>query len=186
MVARIPAKFEDWTPPWADGEFDEEKAAKLIFGLSTDKQKLSDSVTTVKAEKATVVEELESTKKDLEAAQAKGDNSGEITKLQDKVKGLEGDLAKATTRNLQVEVAIEKKIPLAQAKRLAGSTKEELEADADEFLKDFSPQAGGEHEQDEDETDRLSSAPRLSTPGDHTRQDTTAFDISKAVASIPR
>ncbi len=45
--------------------------------------------------------------------------------------------AKADLRALKVEVAFEKGLTQAQAKRLVGSTREELVADADEILVDF-------------------------------------------------
>ena len=43
----------------------------------------------------------------------------------------------AELRALRIEVAAEKGLTPAQAKRLVGATKEELEADADEILTDF-------------------------------------------------
>ena len=45
----------------------------------------------------------------------------------------------AEARALRHEVAAAKGLTPAQAKRLAGTTKEELEADADEILADFAP-----------------------------------------------
>lgn len=45
--------------------------------------------------------------------------------------------ADAEMRATRLEVAHEKGLTPAQAKRLVGSTKEELEADADEILRDF-------------------------------------------------
>jgi membrane protein involved in colicin uptake len=49
----------------------------------------------------------------------------------------------AEAKALKYEVAAEKGVPLAQAHRLQGSTKEELEKDADAFLKDVKPGGGG-------------------------------------------
>jgi hypothetical protein len=49
----------------------------------------------------------------------------------------------AETKALKYEVAAEKGVPLAQAHRLQGTTKEELETDADAFLKDVKPGGGG-------------------------------------------
>lgn len=45
----------------------------------------------------------------------------------------------AETRALRLEVAFEKGLTPAQAKRLVGATKEELESDADEFLESIKP-----------------------------------------------
>lgn len=44
---------------------------------------------------------------------------------------------------LRITVAAEKGLTPAQAKRLQGSTKEELETDADDLLKDFAPSGFG-------------------------------------------
>jgi hypothetical protein len=48
--------------------------------------------------------------------------------------------AKAEAKLLRMEVAGEKKLPVSLASRLQGETKEELEADADELLKQVTPQ----------------------------------------------
>ncbi len=47
--------------------------------------------------------------------------------------------AQAESRVLRLEVAFDKGLNPAQAKRLVGSTREELEADADELLATFAP-----------------------------------------------
>lgn len=51
------------------------------------------------------------------------------------------DADAAVRRALLLEVAISKSLTAGQASRLQGSTKEELEADADALLKDFAPVA---------------------------------------------
>ncbi|MFD4234316.1 hypothetical protein [Streptomyces sp. NPDC058542] len=53
------------------------------------------------------------------------------------------DADAAVKRALLLEVAMSKSLTPAQAARLQGSTKEELEADADALLKDFAPTSGG-------------------------------------------
>lgn len=81
------------------------------------------------------------------------DVRGELKKLQDaakteaeRVAGVlkDSDIARETAEQklLKIEVAIAKKIPLELAQRLVGSSKEELEADADELLKDVKPATG--------------------------------------------
>jgi hypothetical protein len=54
----------------------------------------------------------------------------------------EQDLATERLARIRAEIAVEKKLTASQAKRLIGSTREELAADADELLKDFHPDAG--------------------------------------------
>lgn len=58
----------------------------------------------------------------------------EIEKATTKAAQLEKDLAETTHRADRLEVALDKGLTLGQAKRLVGTTKEELAADADELL----------------------------------------------------
>lgn len=51
--------------------------------------------------------------------------------------------AAAERRLLQIEVATKKKVPLDMADRLVGDNKEDLEKDADKFLKAVTPSGGG-------------------------------------------
>lgn len=76
---------------------------------------------------------------------------------QEKADAEKSDLQKATEREaaaekrataaeawaLRLEVATAKGLPASYAKRLVGATREELEADADDLLKDYKPAAGG-------------------------------------------
>lgn len=72
--------------------------------------------------------------------------AGQSTSLEERVAGLEAAARDAESRALRAEVANAKGLTPMQAKRLMGSTREELEADADELLKDLSAAAkGGNH-----------------------------------------
>lgn len=57
--------------------------------------------------------------------------------LEDRVAEIERNAAASEARALRAEVANAKGLTPSQAKRLVGSTREELEADADELLKDI-------------------------------------------------
>lgn len=182
-------KYEDWKAPWElKGEdFDEEAARKYIYTLSSDKEKLQGRITAASTEKTTLQEQLDAKVKELEAAQAKGDNAEVVTNLQNEKRDLSEKLEKSLLENLQLKVADDKGLPLSQAKRLSGKTKEELEADADEFLKEFGAAKADPNNDDEDEDEvgpRIS--PRLTTPGDHTRTEDAPVDIDKIIDSIPR
>lgn len=61
----------------------------------------------------------------------------EAQKLAERAQAAEAEAAKASSKLLRFEVAAEKKLPPGWAGRLQGSTKEELEADADALLKDL-------------------------------------------------
>lgn len=63
-----------------------------------------------------------------------------------KLADLEKRADEADARALRAEVASAKKLTPAQAKRLAGTTREELEADADDLLETFKPESEQEPE----------------------------------------
>lgn len=116
------------------------------------------------AEKAAKLDELEgATKSDLE-------------KLTEKATTFEQRAAEAEAKALRLEIALEKGLSQALMKRLAGSTKEELEADADELLETFGtpkPKGNG----------RMAENLRPSGGGDEPPEET---DPAKLAAAIPR
>ena len=63
----------------------------------------------------------------------------EAQKLADRAEAAEKRAVELETKALRLEVASEKGLTPAQAKRLVGTTREELEADADELLETFKP-----------------------------------------------
>jgi hypothetical protein len=72
--------------------------------------------------------------------------AGQSTTLEERVAGLEQAAKDAETRAVRAEIANAKGLTPSQAKRLVGSTREELEADAAELLKDIGAQrAQGNH-----------------------------------------
>lgn len=139
--------FEEWTRPWKDGEFDEEKAAKLIFARSLDlqkaKEKLSESTAELDQLK-TAVEEKDEEIDELKSSKAPADDSTkdtEIKTLKRQVRELEKEQGKISPEvQVQIdrlEVALEKGLSLSNAKRLVGKDREELEADADVLRRDL-------------------------------------------------
>lgn len=63
----------------------------------------------------------------------------ELERLTERAEAAERAVAETEVRALRLEVAAEKGLTPAQAKRLVGSTREELEADADELVATFKP-----------------------------------------------
>lgn len=81
-----------------------------------------------------------------------GDKS-DNQKLTDRITSAERKADEAEQRALRAEVALSKGLTVTQAKRLVGSTLDELEADADELLEDLKPAGGDKEETDTDSTD---------------------------------
>ncbi len=75
--------------------------------------------------------------------QADEANKSELQKALDRAEKAEKDLTPAQTQVARLEVALEKGLTLTQAKRLVGTTKDELAADADELLADLGGKSGG-------------------------------------------
>lgn len=78
------------------------------------------------------LEPLAAKAKELEDA-----GRSELEKLTSRAEQAERAKAEVEARALRLEVAFEKGLTPAQAKRLVGASREELEADADEILRDF-------------------------------------------------
>lgn len=112
--------------------------------------------------------------------------------LQEKTAELETRLNASDARAMRAEVAAEKGLTPAQAKRLQGSTPEELAADADELLGMFKPPAGkgGDEEngsgKDKDDEKDGGKPPEGLKPGASNKPDTGEKDPSKIVENIPR
>jgi hypothetical protein len=68
----------------------------------------------------------------------------EAQKLAERAEAAERRVAEIEAHAIRLEVAAEKGLTPAQAKRLVGSTRAELEADADELLETFKPAAPAE------------------------------------------
>ncbi len=70
----------------------------------------------------------------------------EAQRLAERAEAAEKRAAEVEGRALRLEIAAEKGLTPAQAKRLVGSTREELESDADDLLENFKPSNGAQEE----------------------------------------
>ena len=84
------------------------------------------------------LEPLASKAKELEDA-----GRTELEKLTARAEAAERNATDNQARAMRLEVAFEKGLTPAQAKRLVGGTREELEADAEEILRDFPVKTDG-------------------------------------------
>jgi hypothetical protein len=96
--------------------------------------------------------ELEARLKELEPLAAKAQQledakKSEAEKLNEKLTAAEKRAIEAETKALRLEVATAKGLTPAQAKRLVGATKDELEADADDLLSTFGGTSAGDGKQ---------------------------------------
>lgn len=88
----------------------------------------------------------------------------ESTRAIERAEAAEKAAAAAEARALRLEIAAEKGLTPAQAKRLVGESREELEADADELLETFKPQSTSDDDPAESVTDSLDLGIRSGSP----------------------
>lgn len=139
----FPKKVDDWKAPWElDPETGEElpedqrqidpaRLKNYLFGLLTDKLSLQ---TRVDAGSQKVEE--------LERSIAEAPDAAALTALQTQLAEARqaAEAAKNNPNNalaLKYEIALEKGLTKAQARRLVGETREDIESDAEELVKDL-------------------------------------------------
>jgi membrane protein involved in colicin uptake len=111
-------------------------------------------------------------------------------KLSERLAAAERRAEEAEAKAMRVEVAAAKGLTPAQAKRLTGTTREELEADADDLLASFNPKGSDTTDggQDRNEGGRpdVTGRPSEALRGGGDPSTTPDPDIRKIVAEIPR
>ena len=133
---------QEGTPPAADtggtdGEpFDEARAKAKIKKANAEAKALRERLKAAEAAEAKLAE--------LEDAKL-----GDVERLEKRAQEATARATDAEARANRLEVAVAKGLTPAQAKRLVGTTVEELEADADELLEAFAA-ATGDDDGDED------------------------------------
>lgn len=107
-------------------------------------------------------------------------DKSETDKLRDELSTLKQERDAAAAKVLRSEIAMAKGLTAAQAKRLVGSTQEELEADADEILEAFPAASGGAKPPP-------SQKPNPTLRGGSDPEDgPTETDPAKLAATVPR
>lgn len=139
-------------------------------GLGDAGKKALDAERKARREAEASLKQLEAKLADIEDA-----DKTELQKALDRATKAESDAAKASARADRYQVALSKGLTATQAKRLVGDTVEELEADADDLVADFTPdvktpgsskpktnlQSGNDPDSDDDEVDADSLADRI-------------------------
>lgn len=162
--------LDDYQAPWEkdgeDGDVDKASLKKFIHGLLVDKAKAQDAREAEKAKTVEVTTERDELQTKLES-KADPDLKAELDKANAAKAKAEGERDQAVSRADRVEIAAEKGLSPAQAKRLVGTNREELEADADELVKDLGIEPGKTDNDDDDgDEGRISPRSRLNNGGD--------------------
>jgi hypothetical protein len=188
-MPKLPEDIKDWNAPWetptGESEIDKDKLKRYLFNLLGDKEKLQDRLTGVTTER----DELKT------AADAKArEGETETQRLTREKMELEAKLVEAQKGNdsseelLRLRVALKKGLNDNQAKRLIGTTEEELLQDADELLKSFGSAGKSEEgEGGQEGLDGIRRVPRGSVnPGDPNPGEGADVNVTKALDLIPR
>lgn len=129
------------------------------------------------------------------ADKAKESDKGEADKLTEQLTKMQADLDEERRQRRIIEVTQEKGLTPAHVKRLTGSTKEELEASADELLEDFPIPAksdGGDDDGKGDSDDKgtgkggeaKSSRPKEALKSGAAPSDTAPADVTPGMGRL--
>lgn len=147
-----------------DGEFDKTRALAKIHKTNSENAALRKRLA-----------DFEKAEKDREDA-----DKDELTKAQEASVGLSASVGSLTLENTRLRVALSRGLTEKQAARLQGASREDLEADADDFLADLAPRSA--------DTESLTARPRENLPrgGGDPEIDVVETDPDKLAALIPR
>lgn len=175
-------KFEDFKAPWEidlkEGEeptFDFEKGKRYLYNVLSDKEKAQTERDEAKQERDALKSEKEA--KDREGESEADRLKRELAETQDKLKKAEEKDDEDSPAVLRLKVALEQGLSETQAKRLVGTTKEELEADAKELLESFG--GAGDGEDNGGEGPRTRPRRQTRNPGDPQGTGGDTFDPEK-------
>jgi hypothetical protein len=120
-------------------------------------------------------------------------NKSETQKLLDRVTAAEAKVVESEHRSLRLEIAVAKGLTPAVAKRLVGTTREELESDADELLATIGgTPVAGEADKGVADTKKATTGGTQArpteklTPGAVAGAEAVEMDPAKLAAKIPR
>lgn len=190
MTKPLPEKFEDWTPPWGEGEIDADKVSRLLFNALSAEQSLTAEKKTLRGELSKLTtenQELADANEVFKKAsdKAKEEHSTDVQKAvaeaeekvkqaEKKVEAANAKVAEKARENdlLQVRVKFPK-IDDEDIDRLRGDDLDALLEDAEKFAEKHGLVAKEDEEQLDDDADRwdgdnpLTRQPRSArTPGD--------------------
>lgn len=177
-------EYDKFKAPWEkdlkEGEeptIDPEALKRHLYNLMSDKEKAQEARTTAEQERDAAKNTLADKTREGESDADK--KARELKEANDKADKAQKD----ALDGLRWKVALDKGLTAVQAKRLVGTTEEELVADADALVKDLgiTTKKGGEEEEEEsEETPSPRTTPRnLRNAGDPAK-DTPNFDPSRA------
>lgn len=164
-------KDKDPDPPDPDDDpWDPNRARETLRKKNSENAQLRQRLKDAEA-KASRLDELEEAEKD------------ETQKLRDQLAETNRKAQEADVRAMRAEIAADKGLTASQAKRLVGSTLEELEADADALIAEFKPPEGDDGDSQEEDPPPPGKPKEHFTSGGKPDKEPD-IDIDKLVESI--
>jgi hypothetical protein len=143
--------IENFKAPWetdaGEVEIDKARLKRYVFNLALDKAKAQDA----RDESAEKVKKTEQELETAKADAAKNDPDGKVAALEKKLTEAQNTAASTQLELDRLEVGIEKGLTPKQAKRLTGTTKDELDKDAEAILEEFGVKAAATTDDDDDD-----------------------------------
>jgi len=161
-------KIDDFTAPWetatGETEIDKSRLRKFIFGLLSDKAKAQDARDEFETKANEKDTEAKAAQKKLEDG-TNPDLAAELETERAKTATEKARADEAERQSLIRDIAEDKGLTMEQAKRLQGTTKDELEKDADDLAKTFGVTGKVEGDEDGENPDEvtLRQGPRRGT-----------------------
>lgn len=140
-------KLDEWLAPWEqdkdgnpipeeDQVIDPARLKRYLHGLQSDKINLRGQLDETSAEAEELQQKLADAKSPEDLTKLQEENA-RLIKERDEAKQNASKTSESDLKALRYEIALDKGLTRRQALRLVGSTKEELEEDADELLAEF-------------------------------------------------
>lgn len=158
----LPGAVCFYAPPGEEDDDDEDKEKGKGKGgggggggkTDAEIKKLEDDLDKWRRQSRTQEDKNKALQKEIDELKSKSDGEkSDVDKLKERLDKAETDLQKTQLDALRLRVASRKGLTEAQAKRLQGTTEEELEEDADDLLESF-PAKSKDGDDDDDTGDR--------------------------------
>lgn len=156
MPKRAIKSYEDWTPPkflqGEDDEIDMERVKLEFYTRESENAQYRQSNRQLKSQVADLRSQVNGDDDDDD-----GDESDDTPDVSSKKSKNEGKGQGPSLNEIRLKIALEKGLTINQARRLVGSTEEELEADAVAYMEEHGITQRSDKDGDDDEGDASTS-----------------------------
>lgn len=180
--------YEDWTPPEFlrtedDKDVDMDRVRYEFYRREKDNAKYRRVNTALRAQ----VDELKDDDGGESQSDEENDGEGSEPKPKKKKQDSEAGGQGSSLNETRLEIALERGLTKNQAMRLHGSTKEELEADADAYMEEHGMKSDDGKEEEEEATPPPTNRPKrgeVRSGSERGDQEPTSYDPNDFLESV--